>query len=103
MSNDNPSKASKKRDLVITRVFDAPLEIVWQAWVEPEKIKQWWGPEGFTCSVAKIDFREGETSFVCMRAPKDRRFHLDAENVMVCFKETLWENWSFGGGRFFYT
>ena len=28
---------------------------------------------------------------------------LNAENVMVCFKETLWENWSFGGGRFFYT
>lgn len=71
MSNDNPSKASKKRDLVFTRVFDAPLELVWKAWVEPEIIRQWWGPEGFTCPVARIDFREGGTSLVCMRAPKE--------------------------------
>jgi uncharacterized protein YndB with AHSA1/START domain len=39
MSNGNPSKASKKHDLVFTRVFDAPLEIVWKAWVEPERVK----------------------------------------------------------------
>ena len=32
---------------------------------------QWWGPEGFTCPVAKMDFREGGTSLVCMRAPKE--------------------------------
>jgi uncharacterized protein YndB with AHSA1/START domain len=71
MSNGNPSKASKKHDLVFTRVFDAPLEIVWKAWVEPERVKQWWGPERFACPVAKIDFREGGTSLVCMRAPKE--------------------------------
>jgi uncharacterized protein YndB with AHSA1/START domain len=71
MSNDKPSKASKKRDLVFTRVFDAPVELVWKAWVEPERVKQWWGPERFTCPVAKIDFREGGTSLVCMRAPKE--------------------------------
>jgi uncharacterized protein YndB with AHSA1/START domain len=65
------TKNVKTRDLVVTGVFDAPLEIVWKAWVEPERVKQWWGPEGFTCPVAKIDFREGGTSLVCMRAPKE--------------------------------
>jgi uncharacterized protein YndB with AHSA1/START domain len=45
MSNDNPIQASKKRELAITRVFDAPVEQVWKAWVEPEMVKQWWGPE----------------------------------------------------------
>jgi hypothetical protein len=40
MHNENPAQSSKKCDLVITCVFDAPLEIVWRAWVEPEIVKQ---------------------------------------------------------------
>jgi uncharacterized protein YndB with AHSA1/START domain len=63
--------ANQKRNVVVTRVFDTPLEQVWRAWVEPEMVKQWWGPTGFTCPLAEIDFREGGTSLVCMRAPKD--------------------------------
>jgi uncharacterized protein YndB with AHSA1/START domain len=61
----------KKRDLVVTRVFDAPVEQAWKAWSDPELVMRWWGPTGFTCPVAKIDFREGGTSLVCMRAPKE--------------------------------
>ena len=63
--------ATTTQDLVIKRVFDAPLKLVWKAWVEPEMIKQWWGPDMFTCPFAKIDFRVGGTSLVCMRAPKE--------------------------------
>jgi uncharacterized protein YndB with AHSA1/START domain len=69
MSNDNPS--SKKRDLVFTRVFDAPVELVWKAWTDPQHVMQWWGPTGFTSPLANMDVREGGTSFVCMRAPKE--------------------------------
>ncbi len=61
----------EKRDLVVIRVFDAPVEQVWKAWSDPEHVRRWWGPEGFTCPVAKMDFREGGTSLVCMRAPKE--------------------------------
>ena len=61
----------KKHDLVVTRVFDAPLTQVWKAWSEPGLMMRWWGPTGFTCPVAKMDFREGGTSLVCMRAPRD--------------------------------
>jgi uncharacterized protein YndB with AHSA1/START domain len=61
----------KKCNLVVTRVFDAPIERVWRAWVEPEMVKQWWGPDGFTCPLAEIDFRQGGTSLVCMRAPEE--------------------------------
>ena len=43
----------------IIRTFHAPIERVWEAWSKPEQIKQWWGPETFTCPEAKIDFREG--------------------------------------------
>jgi uncharacterized protein YndB with AHSA1/START domain len=61
---------AKKRDLVVTRLFDAPLSLVWQAWSDPEYVMQWWGPEGFTSSLAQIDFREGATSLVCMSSPE---------------------------------
>lgn len=63
--------ARKKIDLVLTRVFHAPIERVWKAWSEPEKVMQWWGPDRFTSPSATIDFREGGTSLVCMRAPKE--------------------------------
>ena len=61
----------KKRDLVVTRLFDAPIELVWKAWIDPEHVMRWWGPTGFTSPSAIMDFREGGTSLVCMRAPKD--------------------------------
>ena len=57
------------QDLIITRIFDAPVENVWRAWHDPELIKQWWGPDGFSCPEATVDFREGGVSLVCMRAP----------------------------------
>ncbi len=62
--------APEKRDLVVVRVFGVPLERVWRAWSEPELVMRWWGPTGFTCPLARMDFREGGTSLVCMRAPK---------------------------------
>jgi len=62
--------APKVRDLVVTRVIDAPVEQVWKAWTDPELVKQWWGPDGFTCPLARIDFREGGTSLVCMSSPQ---------------------------------
>jgi uncharacterized protein YndB with AHSA1/START domain len=62
--------APKTHDLVVTRVFSAPIELVWKAWTDPEYVMRWWGPDYFTSPSAKIDFREGGTSLVCMRAPE---------------------------------
>jgi uncharacterized protein YndB with AHSA1/START domain len=73
MKNREALKGSKKRDLVFTRVSDAPVERVWKAWRDPEEVRRWWGPKGFTCPVAKMDFREGGRSLVCLRGPKE--FH----------------------------
>jgi uncharacterized protein YndB with AHSA1/START domain len=61
----------KKRDVVVTRVFDAPVEQVWKAWSDSDQVMRWWGPTGFTAPLARMDFREGGTSLVCMRAPKE--------------------------------
>lgn len=65
------AKNGEKRDVVITRVFDAPVELVWKAWTDPEYLMRWWGPAGFTACQCKIDFREGGKFVFCMRAPKE--------------------------------
>ncbi len=71
MTKNSAIQAVKKRDLIVTRVFDAPVELVWKAWTDPEYVMRWWGPDHFTSPSAKIDFREGGTSLVCMRAPEE--------------------------------
>lgn len=58
-------------EMVITRVFDAPVEQVWKAWSDSEQVRKWWGPTGFTSPLANMDFRVGGTSLVCMRAPQE--------------------------------
>ena len=62
----------KKADLVVTRIIDAPLEMVWKAWTDPEHVKRWWGPKDWTSPTCKIDLREGGKYVFCMRAPKDQ-------------------------------
>jgi len=58
------------QELVITRVFDAPRDLVWKAWTEPEHVMEWWGPKGFTAPIVKTDFRVGGKSLLCMRSPE---------------------------------
>ncbi len=59
-----------KQDLTIHHLFEVSKEAVWKAWHDPEYVKQWWGPDGFSCPRADIDFRVGGVSLVCMRAPE---------------------------------
>ena len=60
--------------MVITRVFDAPRELVWKAWTDPKYMMQWWGPKGFTAPVCKMDFRVGGKFLCCMRSPDGQEF-----------------------------
>jgi uncharacterized protein YndB with AHSA1/START domain len=55
----------------VTRIFNAPVEMVWRVWTEPELVKRWWGPKHFTSPVAKLNFFEGGKSIVSMLAPKE--------------------------------
>ena len=61
----------QKHDIVVTRIIDAPVEEVWKAWTEPERVKTWWGPLGYTSPECKIDLREGGRFVFSMRAPKE--------------------------------
>ncbi len=61
-------------DMTITRIFDAPRELVWKAWSDPEQLKRWWGPEHFTAPTCKVDFRVGGIYHFCMRSPEGQDF-----------------------------
>jgi uncharacterized protein YndB with AHSA1/START domain len=63
------SKGVGSEDFIMTRVFDAPRELVWKAFTDPEHMKHWWGPKGFAVRFAKMDFRPGGTYHYCMTSP----------------------------------
>ncbi|MEO0565076.1 MAG: SRPBCC domain-containing protein, partial [Chloroflexota bacterium] len=52
--------------LVIERVLDAPVDMIWKLWTEPEHFKQWYGPNGMQVPVAEMDLRVGGVRRVCM-------------------------------------
>lgn len=58
------------QEIVIEKVFDAPREMVWKAWTEPEMIKKWWGPEGFTAPSIKVDLKVGGKYIFAMKGPE---------------------------------
>jgi len=69
VSASNPGAHSAGRDLVMTRVLDAPRERVWKAFTEPARLERWWGPKGFTNPVCEVDLRPGGALRIHMRGP----------------------------------
>lgn len=61
--------ATPEPELVITRIFDAPRELVFKAWTDPRHITNWWGPHGFTTPYCTVDLRPGGAFRYCMHAP----------------------------------
>jgi uncharacterized protein YndB with AHSA1/START domain len=61
--------APSDRDLVLTRIIDAPREKVYRAWTEPALLKQWFAPLPYTTPVAELDVRPGGACLVVMRTP----------------------------------
>jgi uncharacterized protein YndB with AHSA1/START domain len=65
---------ASERELVIIRAFDAPRELMWKTWTEPEHLMRWRRPKNFTSPVCKIDFRVGAVYHFCMRSPEGQDF-----------------------------
>jgi uncharacterized protein YndB with AHSA1/START domain len=62
MPDDNASQDA----VVIERCFDAPVDLIWQMWTDPEHFKAWYGPDGATIPNVKMDVHVGGTRLVCM-------------------------------------
>jgi uncharacterized protein YndB with AHSA1/START domain len=77
------------REFIITREFDAPCELVFQAWTDPKHLAQWWGPHGFTNPVCEWDVRLGGKIYDVMRAPNGERYPMGGEFREIVAPEKL--------------
>jgi uncharacterized protein YndB with AHSA1/START domain len=66
---DADTKLATHREITLTRVIDAPRALAFRMWIEPKHLAQWWGPNGFTNPVCKVDARVGGKWHIVMRAP----------------------------------
>ena len=87
------------RELVLTRIFDAPREKVFRAWTEPKLLKQWFAPRPWTTSGAKLDVRPGGANLVVMRDPEGNDYpnhgvYLEiVENERIVITDAYTEAW----------
>jgi uncharacterized protein YndB with AHSA1/START domain len=59
-------RSASQNAVVIERSFDAPADLVWQMWTDPQHFRAWYGPDGAAVPVAKMDVRVGGSRLVCM-------------------------------------
>jgi uncharacterized protein YndB with AHSA1/START domain len=76
-------------ELVLTRIFDAPRELVFKVWTDPKCIPLWWGPHGFTTTVQAMDVRAGGAWRFTMRGPDGNDYPFVGEYVEVQAPERI--------------
>jgi uncharacterized protein YndB with AHSA1/START domain len=87
------------RDLVLTRIINAPREKIFKAWTDPELLKQWFAPLPYTTSVAEMDLRPGGANLIVMRDPQgndmpNRGVYLEVvENERLVFTDAYVKAW----------
>lgn len=79
---------AETKEIIISRIFTAPREAVWEAWTKPDLIKKWWGPKDFTAPSIESDFRVGGKYLYCMHGPADTPFDQDMYSAGV-YKEIV--------------
>jgi uncharacterized protein YndB with AHSA1/START domain len=94
MTDSEPSENA----VTIERSFDAPVDLVWQMWTDPEHFAAWYGPDGATIPVAKMDVRVGGSRLVCMevQTPSGARqmwftgeYRQVVENELLVYTESM--------------
>ena len=69
------SAKNKPNEIYLTRIYDAPVKLVWDAWCDPKQAAQWWGPRGWSITTNSKDLRPGGTWDYIMHGPNGERFH----------------------------
>ena len=77
------------REVVTTRVFDAPRDLVWRAWSEPEHLRAWWGPKGFSDTIHAFEFRPGGAWRHTMHGPDGKDYANEAAFVDIVAPERI--------------
>jgi len=78
-----------KGELVLRRTFDAPRELVFNAWIDPKQVSKWWGPHGFITQIDEMDVRPGGAWKYRMRGPDGNDYPFNGVYVEVVAPERL--------------
>jgi len=90
------------RELIITRELNAPIELVWEVWTDPEHLAQWWGPDGFTNTISKMDMKPGGEWDLVMHGPDGTDYkNKSVFREIVKYKKIVYDHVS--GPRFIAT
>jgi len=79
----------EERQVEVSRTFDAPLELLWKAWTEPEHFMKWYGPKGFTSPTCEIDLRVGGRHLFNMLSPDGMQMYTTGSYKEVVPMERL--------------
>ncbi|MGY2916091.1 SRPBCC family protein [Bradyrhizobium sp. USDA 3262] len=77
MTTQIDQNSTEKPVITMSRVFDAPRDVVWKAWTDPKHVMQWWGGEGFTSPVCEMDVRVGGAWHQIMQFPDGTKITMD--------------------------
>ena len=84
-------------EIVMTRVFDAPRRLVFEAHSKPEHLKQWWGPRGFVVTSCEMDFRSGGAWRIVHRGPDGQSYAFRGEFREIAPPERIVQTFEFEG------
>jgi len=85
----------ENKEIRIQRTFNAPIELVWEVWTQPEHITNWWGPTGFTSTIHKMDFTEGGEWKLTMHGPDGTNYpNRSIFREIIPFKKIVFEHFN---------
>jgi uncharacterized protein YndB with AHSA1/START domain len=99
MSASKTTTSAKDRDLILTRVIDAPRDKVFTAWTDPALLKQWFAPRPWTTPIVETDVRVGGATLLVMRGPEgtevpSRGVYLEVvQNERLVFTDAFTKAW----------
>ena len=92
---ENNSTTSANRELKISRTFNAPIELVWEAWSNPNQLKIWWGPDGFTTTIHKMDLVANGEWLLTLHGPDGTNYPNKAQFIeVVPFEKIVYKHFN---------
>jgi uncharacterized protein YndB with AHSA1/START domain len=93
MENSNNNRGN--RAMHVSRVLNAPVDLVWEVWTNPEHIANWWGPNGFTNTIHKMDVNNGGEWNLTMHGPDGKNYPNRSVFIeVVPFKKIVFQHYN---------
>ena len=86
---------TENREIRITRTFKVAVDLIWEVWTHPEHIVNWWGPDGFTNTIQKMNFQEGGEWKFTMHSPDGTNYpNRSIFKEIIPFKKIVFEHFN---------